>query len=97
MKKRGVGLRMKSVIDELDLMIFTELGESPKGVLELQKILNVQHKTLKIHLDKLKKFNLINVENLEQNKKRLTLTKPVIKFIEEYDELLRKFIDPSKN
>ena len=96
MVKLKIGQRTAIIIDELDIMIFTEIGDNPMGVMELTKNLNVQHKTIKNHLDKLKLFHLIKIEELPQNKKRISITEPVRAFIIKYRSLLDKIRKESK-
>ena len=42
-----------------DLLILKELKDNTLGVMELSKKLNIQHKTIKQHLEHLKKFKII--------------------------------------
>lgn len=70
MRKRNVGEKAKVLLDSLDLEILNLLNTSKYkdsaigyGVLDMVKMLNVTHKTIKPHIDKLKKSNLILLQD----------------------------------
>lgn len=67
MKKRNVGERAEILFDSIDLQILEKLltaqnvNNQPEGygILELANALDIKHKNLKPHIDKLKNLNLI--------------------------------------
>ena len=67
MRKRNVGERAKTYFDSIDLQILEKLdtaqniNNTPEGygILELANALNIKHKNLKPHIDKLIKLKLI--------------------------------------
>ena len=84
--KKKQGQRFRSLFDELDLKILYALFDKPQGVLSLTKELNVEHKTLKKHIDKLENYKFVYIEKLKQNKKHLDLIPQIRKFLKNYKE-----------
>lgn len=105
MKTRGVGERAKILIDSIDLEIleFLEGCEVVIGVLDLANRLDIKHKNLKPHLEKLIRIGLIKT-NEYQGSRKIGLVSPRIfydmygyeietdkKFGEEFQEYKEEF------
>ena len=65
MAKRGIGERANSLFDSIDLQILRLLEQTkdyvkPLGILEIAERLNITHKNLKPHIDKLISLDLIS-------------------------------------
>jgi len=76
MKKRNVGERAETYFDSIDLQILEKLNTAQNvngnpegfGILELANALNIKHKNLKPHIDKLRKLDLIFAYKNSDNK-----------------------------
>lgn len=71
---RGVGIRSNIILDDIDLTILKSLEKKSRGVLELTGMLKLEHRTVKLHLERLSKMDLVNIKTLPRNKKEISLT-----------------------
>ena len=76
MEKRKVGERAEILIDTIDLEILEYLNGAESGILELANYLNINHKNLKPHIEKLIRANLLSVldeRDSEKSPRRITI------------------------
>ncbi len=96
MKRKTKGQNFKSLFDELDWKIIQILFIEPQGILSLTKVLRVEYKTTKKHIDRLVEYGLIYIKPQAQNKKLLLLPPPVVMFLTQQKNFLsNKNIDDS--
>lgn len=69
--KRGIGVKSKILLDVLDLEIINILNSVPSGIMELQKKLFIKHKSLRKHLDKLIKVDLVKSAQVPKSRKKI--------------------------
>jgi len=81
-RKKRQGERFKGIFDELDYQVIIELSKKSLGVLALTKILNVEHKTAKKHIDRLESYGFIVIKHRPQNKKLLVINEKAVKLLE---------------
>lgn len=76
--ERSSGQRGESIIDSIDISILSILKSNKNkkgiGVMELRELVDIPHKTMKPHLDKLIKFKLVDAENLKGRRINLKIT-----------------------
>ena len=87
MRRRERGERSQILINELDLIILRtiESSKKDKGILELQKILNMSHMSLKKHV-----YRMINLGILERNRIEGS-AKVILKLTDDGEKVLTLF------
>jgi len=66
--ERNQGERPRILFDEIDTKIIKSLKKKKKGVMELVNELNIKHKNLKAHLDKLVKNKILFKEEVPKSR-----------------------------
>lgn len=93
MRKRNVGERAETYFDSIDLQILEKLDTAQNinnqpngfGILELANALNIKHKNLKPHIDKLIKLELIFAYKSNEDKLYLWTGRANMEYNFDYD------------
>jgi len=71
MRRRTKGESAKVLLDSIDLRILKALKNKEVGIMKLKDELNLEHNTLRKHLDRLDKIGVLKKQNV--SKSRLVL------------------------
>lgn len=70
MVKRGK-VKRKILLDSNDFRILEEVRKKPRGIMDINKAINLEHKNFKFHLDKLIKGGLVYKNPVPKSRKRI--------------------------